>query len=144
MSRKRIFVASALSPMLPDGWTGSDSERTTEMQRIFAMNIKRAEAFCRWVVDDKCMRPFAPHLFYTRFLDEFSEAERNLGIQMGLEDMEECHQLWAFLPKDVRPTRGMTLEIAKATKLGMTIRIYTYEEWSAWMPKELLDLPVAA
>jgi hypothetical protein len=144
MSRKRIFVASALSPILPEDWKGNEAERDLALQQAFAMNIKRAEAFCRWVVDDKCMRPFAPHLFYTRFLDEFSEAERNLGIQMGIEDLEECQELWAFLPKDGRPTRGMTLEIARATRLGMTIRIYTYEEWSAWMPKELLDLPVAA
>ena len=47
-------------------------------------NIKTAERLCRKVLL-KGYIPFAPHIYFTRFLDELSEEERRLGIESGFE-----------------------------------------------------------
>lgn len=58
-------------------------------------NIKKAEGYCRFVANLGHV-PFAPHLFFTRFLDDNVEAERNLGINGGLEFLKCCDELWIF------------------------------------------------
>lgn len=131
MSRSRVFVCSQLAPLLSPEWTGDARETQIERDRLFARNQQRAEALCRWVADDKSKRPFAPQIFYTRFLDDFDPDARLLGMMLGTEDLAECNDLWVFLPEDGRPTRGMTQEIIKATELGMAIRYFHFEEWWA-------------
>lgn len=73
---KRIFVASPLR---------GDIEK----------NLERARSYCRKVVEAG-HRPFAPHLLYPQFLNELDEQERNQGIEMGLQDLQACDELWAF------------------------------------------------
>ena len=53
-------------------------------------------------------------------LDDSVLEERTVGIQMGLELMELCSEVWVFGP----PTEGMKFEIAKAEELGITIKFH--------------------
>ena len=97
--RKRIFVASPLR---------GDIEA----------NIARAERLCKRVAE-MGHAPFAPHLLYTRFLDDSIESERNCGIECGLRFLDACDELWAF----GAPTAGMSAEIAHAQALGIPVRV---------------------
>jgi hypothetical protein len=65
--------------------------------------------------------PVAPHLIFPQFLDDSKEAERLLGIQMGLELMKNCSEMWVVCNE---VTEGMQLEIKRAMELGIDIRFY--------------------
>lgn len=96
--RKRIYVASPLKGDI-------------------AGNIERAAGYCRQVVEAGHI-PYAPHLFYARFLDDTIAGERCTGMQMGQEELQLCDEVWAF----GEPSEGMRVEIALATELEIPVR----------------------
>lgn len=80
-------------------------------------NERRAERYCRFVYEQK-RAPFAPHLLFTRFLDDGNADDRAAGIAMGIEMLLLCGELWAF----GEPTAGMRIELETAARLGKPIR----------------------
>ena len=64
-------------------------------------NTEAARRYCRYAVEQG-HTPIAPHLLYPQFLDEKSEAERALGLQMGLQLLNFCDELWAFAGEEER------------------------------------------
>ena len=40
--------------------------------------------------------PLAPHLYFTQFLKDEEKQERNTGIQLGMQWLEEADELWVF------------------------------------------------
>lgn len=40
--------------------------------------------------------PITPHIYFTQFLEEEVEMERELGIQMGIRLLSLCDELWVF------------------------------------------------
>lgn len=80
-------------------------------------NAKKAAAYSRMACE-KGYLPIAPHLLFPQFLQEGVEAERKLGIKMGLELLLCCDEVWVF----GEATEGMSVEIAFATKNGKEIR----------------------
>lgn len=79
-------------------------------------NIKKAAAYCRMACEKGYM-PIAPHLFFTQFLDDDIEAERALGISMGMDLILLCEEVWVF----GYPTEGMAAEISFANGCGIKI-----------------------
>ncbi|MDL2317937.1 VRR-NUC domain-containing protein [Eubacteriales bacterium OttesenSCG-928-A19] len=79
-------------------------------------NERRAEGYCRFVYDQQCI-PFAPHLLFTRFLDDTEAADRDTGITMGIEMLKLCDELWAF----GTPTTGMLCEMEAATQMDKRV-----------------------
>lgn len=86
-----------------------------------AGNERRAMRYCRFAVDRECI-PIAPHLYFTRFLNEADPQERELGLFMGQVLLTKCVELWVF---GSRVTSGMEREIAKAEARLMPIRYFT-------------------
>lgn len=86
----------------------------------YQANIIRARQYCELVTRMGHM-PFAPHLFYTQFLDEFNEEHRILGIQMGIRRLSQCDELWYW----DEPTRGMREEIKFANEAGKPVIHWT-------------------
>ena len=82
-------------------------------------NIEKAKEYCRLAAVECGVIPFAPHLFFPQFLDDEMEAERELGINMGLGLLKECSELWYF---GESITEGMKKEIDIAVRLGMPVR----------------------
>jgi hypothetical protein len=82
-------------------------------------NITKAAEYCRWTMITHGVLPIAPHVYFTRFLDEDSPTERELGISTGLELLRDCDALWVF---GDRVTEGMTREINMARSLGIAVR----------------------
>ena len=85
-------------------------------------NIKKAKEYCRNIALNKNI-PIAPHIYFTLFLNELNENERNLGILMGIELLKDCDEVWVF-NKDI--SEGMQKEINVAKKLNIKI-IYKWK-----------------
>lgn len=77
-------------------------------------NIERASRYCRFVSSCNSI-PIAPHLYFTRFLDDSILDERAQGIEMGLEILKSCDAVWVFGHK---MSGGMRREIQLAKQLG--------------------------
>ena len=71
------------------------------------------------------MIPIAPHLLFPQFLDDNDEAERELGIKMGLELLRDCSALWYFGDS---VTQGMVAEITEAYNCDIPVRYVPREE----------------
>ncbi len=84
-------------------------------------NERRALRYCQFAVRRGCI-PIAPHLYFTRFLDEANPQDRELGLFMGRVLLTKCVELWVF---GSRVTAGMEREIAKAEERSMPIRYFT-------------------
>lgn len=83
-------------------------------------NIEMARKYCRYAVE-RGYTPVAPHLFYPQFLKDSSNAERTLGLRMGLELLDCCTEMWCFGV----PSPGMKTEITHAEKRGIPIWYFT-------------------
>lgn len=66
--------------------------------------------------------PFAPHLHYTRFLDEDDARQREAGLACSRAWIEGADELWYWKPIDQLVSPGMATEINKAQELNLPIR----------------------
>lgn len=89
-------------------------------------NIQKAREYCRWAAMECGAVPIAPHLLFPQFLDDNDPEQRGLGIEMGLELLEGCRQLFYF--GDV--TEGMAKEIARAHALGIPVEYVPAEAYT--------------
>jgi len=94
-----------------------------EAQRVFICskyagdiehNVRVALALCRMALEAG-LAPFAPHLLYTQFLDDFGPVQRDLGISTGLRFMETCDVVWVYVGEGV--SDGMRREVEHAQSL---------------------------
>ena len=80
-------------------------------------NTQYAMAYCRAIY--RCGQiPIAPHLYFTRFLNDDNQVEREDGLQMGLKLLSMCDEMWVF---DGDISKGMKQEIEFATKHNIPI-----------------------
>lgn len=100
---KLVYVASPLKP-----YEGSTFENNLE----FAKELSRRVTFSGGI-------PMTPHLYFSQFLDDFVEAERNIGIEMGLAIMDRCDTVLF----SGHMSNGMRSELDLAVSLGKDILI---------------------
>ncbi|MEN6521104.1 MAG: DUF4406 domain-containing protein [Armatimonadota bacterium] len=81
-------------------------------------NVEVAKALCRMAIRSG-YAPFAPHLLYTRFLDDDDPKQRVLGIRLGLKFMESCDEVWVYTGNGI--SEGMQTETERAHRLGKPI-----------------------
>ena len=86
-------------------------------------NIQNACRYSKFAVEMGAI-PLAPHLLYTRFMDDTDPAQRELAMFFGLVLLRKCEALWLF---GSRISGGMAREIVKAQKHGILIRFFTEE-----------------
>ncbi len=101
---KRIYVASPLRSATPDG---------------VEVNIARARRLCLLAMLNHDVAPFAPHAFYTEFLDDNNLEERELGIWAGQVFLDVCNEIWVYTKAGI--TGGMRSEIETAKELGIPV-----------------------
>lgn len=82
-----------------------------------AGNTIRARQYSRFAVDKGAI-PIAPHLLLPQFMEE--ETERELAMFMDIAILSKCKELWVF----GEPTAGMQNEITYAERKNMTIRYF--------------------
>lgn len=69
--------------------------------------------------------PIAPYVYFTRFIDDRVQKERELGLNMGLVLLHRCDRLAVFLKHGV--SEGMLNEIRSAKESDMPIEYYLDE-----------------
>ncbi|MEG0834856.1 MAG: DUF4406 domain-containing protein [Christensenellaceae bacterium] len=82
-------------------------------------NIKKAKEYCRWAALECGAIPIAPHIYFTQFLDDNDDSQRQLGIDMGIDLLKDCSELLYF---GDFVTQGMVSEITKAYELKIPVR----------------------
>lgn len=80
-------------------------------------NQLRAEQYCKYVYQQGHI-PFAPHLFFTRFLDDNIDEERRFGIAAGMEFLKMMDECWIF-SRNI--SSGMKAEIDFCRQLGIPV-----------------------
>lgn len=100
-------------------------------------NIKFAQKCSKFALEQS-YNPYTPHLYFTQFLNDDNEAERNLGMQAGLKMIERCDVLLVFFKEgpDNYISNGMSIEIEAAKKAGKPI-LYYKEQGDAFVPVEM-------
>lgn len=93
-------------------------------------NTEKAKDYCRFAVS-KGYLPFAAHLFFPLFLDEKEPVLRETGIEMGLEMLKTCDEVWVFDFNTI--SAGMQKEIREAERLGIPIR-YVKPQQNCYIP----------
>lgn len=97
----KIFVCSPLS--------GDNMEE----------NIEKAKEHCKGISLMGYL-PIAPHLYFTQFLNDDNEAERRLGMDLGLRLLAECDEIWVYNEDGI--SAGMNEEIEMAKRLNIPIK----------------------
>mgnify|MGYP005801012307 CR=1 FL=1 len=58
-------------------------------------NTRRAQEYCAYAAD--CgMLPLAPHTIFTHYLDDTQPEQRARGLEMGLELLRHCDEMWVM------------------------------------------------
>lgn len=84
-----------------------------------AANVAEALAACREIVAEGNV-PFAPHLFFTLFLDDSDPKQREAGLRMSLFMLALCDVVNVYRPRHLA-TDGMRREIREAERLNKPI-----------------------
>jgi hypothetical protein len=82
-------------------------------------NTSRAREYSRFAVNSGAI-PIAPHLLFPQFMDEATE--RELAMFMNMVLLGRCAELWVF---GDRISEGMAAEILRAKQRRKTIRYFT-------------------
>lgn len=80
-------------------------------------NIAAAVEYCRYAID-KGVIPIAPHIYFSQFLNDDIPEQREFGLQIGLDAMSECSEVWVF---GDYISEGMKQEIEAATAAGQKV-----------------------
>lgn len=107
------------------GRSSCKCERGNRMKKVYicspyrgdpAGNTQKARQYCLDAVLAGCV-PYAPHIYFTQFLDDEEGFGRVLGTALGLEWLRHCDELWQY----GEPTVGMKAEIERALELGLPV-----------------------
>ena len=74
-------------------------------------NIEKAKGYARFVVKECGAIPIAPHIYFTKFLDDTLPEDRAFGTMAGLMLLSDCDELWYFGDS---VNKGMVREIIAA------------------------------
>jgi hypothetical protein len=99
-----IYVSTPLMPREGDpGWPlGSPTEQSKAVADVvytqaFLANTRFAEECCHKVALAGAI-PYAPHLLFTRFLNDAIPEEREIGLRAGLVMAARCDELLGIIP----------------------------------------------
>ena len=87
-------------------------------------NTKVALRAAEAVTMINCM-PIVPHIYFTQFLDENNQDQRNFGINCGIELLKSCDELWII---GTKITDGMLLELDIAKEIEIPVKIYVLND----------------
>lgn len=152
---KFVFVCSPLSPPTDEellssvtqthqaeldqitNTTDKDQEIKSLVEKLkeekLRKNINLAQEYCFDLMEDKSwlkmlkrkITPFASHCFYTYFLDDKNDKDRDIGRQCALSFLAACDAIYIYTSDGKKNendiTRGMGQERNNACKLGLEI-----------------------
>ena len=105
---KKVFICSPFR---------ATRESPEDCEREISANIRKAINACRYAIREGCI-PYAPHLYFTLFMEDSDDVEREMGMLLGLSWLAQCDELWV-IGRTV--SDGMMKEIEQAEKWGIKI-----------------------
>ena len=87
-------------------------------------NVTKALAYCRNEIL-KGNLPVCPHIYFTRFLDDTKENERNIAIEMNKKLLQQCDYMNVY---GNEISKGMQAEIDLAMSLNIPIKFVTLSD----------------
>ena len=81
-------------------------------------NIEKARGYCKRVLDEGYI-PIAPHVMFDGLLHDEIPAERVKALEIGLQLVRWCDELWFF---GNTISEGMRNEIKHAQDIGIPVR----------------------
>ena len=84
-------------------------------------NTKEYAERCCIAACEKGVAPFAPHAFYTNFLDDDNPDARTIGMECGIAYLAICEELWVC---STYISEGMQQEIDFALSKGIAVKHY--------------------
>ncbi len=88
-------------------------------------NVEFAKAGCDFVMKQG-HGFFAPHLTYTKVLDDSDPRQRKLALEMALTMLTRCDELWVF---GENITQAMSIEMDFAKQKDIPVRQISAEDW---------------
>ena len=88
-------------------------------------NRRRAARYCAYAINVQGAIPIAPHLYVSEFLPEHSAGGRERAIELCLDWMKTCDELWVA-PRVI--SAGMEREIHLAGELGLPLYVMISHE----------------
>lgn len=113
---ERVFICIRLKPRSTD---------PEEAKREFAENLRRAKVVARFAAL-KGYDPEATTIYYTQFLNDFSEEERNICVRLGRERITSCQRMWV-IDRHEGMSKGMSGDELKAKELGIPIDDWRFD-----------------
>lgn len=87
----------------------------------YEKNIQKAQGYCREAMEKwSDVLPIAPHVYFTQFLDDTNEKERELGMAAGIALLSICDEIWVYGMEN--PSQGMASEITYAIEHAIPVR----------------------
>lgn len=127
MPKERVFICIRLKP---------DKTKPPETQKAeFEENLRRAKVVARYAALAG-FDPEATTIYYTQFLNDFSEEERQIGIQLGRERLLSCQRLWWINndgPEDAPVSQGKIGDRKAAEEHGIPIEERDYNQIENWI-----------
>jgi hypothetical protein len=80
-------------------------------------NTQMARLYCKAAMSEGVV-PYAPHLLFPQWLDDAVPEQRETALEMGLEMLERCDELWQC---GCIVSNGMKREIDYANKIGVAV-----------------------
>lgn len=99
------------------------SRYRAKKERQQEFNIAVAQYFARQTVFDGKL-PIVPHIYFTQFLDDSDEDERECGLGLGIHALRHCDE-FLLVVIDGIISEGMRAEIAEISRLKIPGRIVT-------------------
>ena len=96
-------------------YAGKDREEVEE-------NLRWTERFCAFALKGNAA-PVAPHLMYSRILEDDNPEERDLGMRCGIRLLRQCDEVWVLVRDGI--SAGMAEEINMASRLGKAVRFFS-------------------
>lgn len=124
----KVFICSPFAPV---------SKEPEKREFELMDNIMTTQAACLYALS-KGNIPYAPHLYFTQFMDDSNPMVRELGQKFGSQWLEYCSEIWII---GRRISDGMKKEIAKAKELGIPVKHYVDERTPEERLKDALMYP---
>ncbi len=93
-------------------------------------NVERAKQYSRMAIEHMCI-PVTPHIYFTQFMDDAVPIERTMALNIGLELVKECDELWVF----GEAAGGMKAEVELAAYMNIPVKKFSIH--GTEIPEEL-------
>lgn len=80
-------------------------------------NMERAHEYCAYAASCGVI-PLAPHTMFTHYLDDHRPEQREQGLEMGLELLKRCDEIWVMGPHRSQGMQG-EIELAVTEKIPL-------------------------